>query len=166
MKQLYCPWREKYSNDTSKIRQPDATETECVFCKQFKENNDAQNFILKRYKHNVIILNKFPYNAGHLMVIPLTHTSDIDQLSPEERAELIELTSRASTILRETLHAQGMNIGMNLGTRGGAGIPSHIHMHVIPRYDRDTNFLATVSGTKAISHDLHEIYEKLRPLFN
>lgn len=164
MKQLYCPWREKYSNDTSKIRQPDANEHDCVFCKQFKEDNDEQYFILKRYKHNVIILNKFPYNAGHLMIIPFTHTSDIDQLSPEERTEMIELTSKASTILRETLHAQGINIGMNLGTWGGAGIPSHIHMHVIPRYDRDTNFLATIADTKAISYDLQEIYKKLKPL--
>lgn len=166
MKQLYCPWRKKYSDDSSKIRQPDATETECIFCKQFKENNDKENFILKKYRHNVIILNKYPYNPGHLMVIPLLHTSDIDQLSPQDRAELIELTSKSSTILREALHAQGMNIGMNLGTWGGAGIPSHIHMHVIPRFDRDTNFLTTVSGTKAISYDLHEIYERLRPLFN
>jgi len=165
MKNLYCPWRQSYSDDTSATRQQKASAQECVFCIQFALNQDKQHFILKRYAHNVVILNKYPYNAGHLLVIPLNHVSDLDQLSTAARQELMELTNQCTVLLRNQLQAQGINVGMNLGHIGGAGIPSHIHMHVIPRYDRDTNFLATVAQTKVISYDLHKIFATLKSAF-
>lgn len=162
MKNLYCPWRQSYSDDTSTKRQPEASAQECVFCTQFSADQDVQHFILKRYTHNVVMLNKYPYNAGHLLIVPFNHVSDLDQLSAPARQELMELTNQYILLLRDTLQAQGINLGMNLGYIGGAGIPCHIHMHVIPRYARDTNFLATVAQTKVISYDLHAIFEKLQ----
>ncbi len=165
MKQLYCPWRQAYAQDKGRSKQTNTTQDECVFCSHIKDTNDDQNFILKRYKHNIVVLNTYPYNAGHLMIIPLEHVSDLDQLSPEARSELMELINKSITIMREKLNAQGINMGMNLGTVGGAGIPSHIHMHVVPRFQGDTNFMATIGQTRHISFDLKEIYNQLKPLF-
>lgn len=164
MKQLYCPWRESYSDDHSKGRQAEANKQECTFCTQFASDKDNEHFILKRYQHNVVILNRFPYNAGHLLIIPYDHVSDLDMLSSETRQEMMELTNQCIILLRAALKAEGINLGMNLGTIGGAGIPSHIHMHVIPRYARDTNFLVTVADTKQISYDLPGVFEKLKKL--
>lgn len=161
MKYLYCPWRQSYSDDKSASRQTSASEQECVFCAHFKSNDDKKFLILKRYQHNVVMLNAFPYNAGHLLIIPYAHVSDLDQLDTQARHEMIDLTNMCITLVRSTLNAQGVNLGMNLGSIAGAGIPSHIHMHVIPRYARDTNFLVTVSETKIISYDLIKTYEKL-----
>lgn len=163
MKYLYCPWRQSYSDDQSAARQAQASQQECVFCTQLKATQDKKFFILKRYQYNVIMMNTFPYNAGHLLVIPFEHVSDLDQLSTQARHEMMDLTNMCIPLLRQTLQAQGINLGMNLGLIGGAGIPSHIHMHVIPRYARDTNFLVTVSDTKTISYDLIQTYEKLLP---
>ena len=165
MKHLYCPWRSSYSTDKSRIKQEDANEDECVFCDHIQSDQDEQNLVVKRYDHNLIILNKFPYNAGHLLVIPYDHVSDLTQLSEDARHEMMELTTKATTILREILSAQGINVGMNLGKAGGAGIPSHVHMHVLPRYTGDTNFIATLAETKNISFDLKELYNKLQPHF-
>jgi len=162
MKHLYCPWRQSYSDDQSAARQEGASEQECVFCTQLNAHCDEKYLILKRYQHNAIIMNIFPYNAGHLLVIPYAHVCDLNQLDPQARQEMMELTNTCTTLLRQTLSAEGANLGMNLGSIGGAGIPSHIHMHVVPRYARDTNFLVTIADTKAISYDLIQTYEKLK----
>lgn len=162
MKHLYCPWRQSYSDDQSASRQEGASQQECVFCAQLAAEQDEKFFILKRGQHNVIMMNTFPYNAGHLLVIPYAHVSDLEQLTVQARQEMMELTTMCIPLLRQTLKAEGINLGMNLGSIGGAGIPSHIHMHVVPRYARDTNFLVTVSDTKAISYDLIHLYEKLQ----
>ncbi len=165
MKHLYCPWRQNYSQDKGRSKQPDTTQDECVFCTHMQATNDEQSFILKRASHNIVVLNTYPYNAGHLMIIPLEHVSDLDQLSPEARSEMMELINKSIVILRQELQSQGINVGMNLGAIGGAGIPSHIHMHVVPRYQGDTNFMATIADTRHVSFDLKEIYSQLKPLF-
>ena len=126
---------------------------------------DEKRFVLRRFKHCFVMLNLYPYNAGHLLIVPYLHEGQLSGLSSEARFELAELTMLSSQILRDELNAQGINIGMNLGRAAGAGIPSHVHQHVLPRWEGDTNFLATLADTKQISFDLHEIYKKLRPAF-
>lgn len=165
MKQLYCPWREHYSADDGRSKQPDATKDECVFCAQFQSSEDDNHLIIKRYDHCVVMLNKYPYNAGHLLILPIEHCSDLELLSTATRNELMELTSKAVRIVREQIGAQGANIGLNVGKIAGAGIPSHLHMHVVPRYAGDTNFMVIIGETKTVSFDLKKMLEKLRPHF-
>jgi ATP adenylyltransferase len=165
MKQLYCPWRSAYSEDDSRSKQSDATQDECVFCQQFNQTNDDNNLIIKRFEHNIVMLNKFPYNAGHILILPKNHVSDLDNMSSEARNEMMELIHQGTNILRKAVHAQGVNIGMNVGKIAGGGIPSHLHMHIVPRYAGDTNFLTTIGQTKNISFDLQEILKKLKKHF-
>ena len=165
MKRIYAPWRSKYAKDTGRTKQERTTKNECVFCKQLAQKNDTKSFILKRLKHNVIMLNRFPYNAGHLLIIPLDHKASLDRLSKSARTELMELISNSARILKESLNADGINIGLNIGKAGGAGIPSHIHFHVLPRWQGDTNFLPTLADTKQVSFDLNEMYKRLKKAF-
>jgi ATP adenylyltransferase len=112
-----------------------------------------------------VILNAFPYNSGHLMIAPRRHAGDLHELSAEERGELMELTSSAVGIVRDALSAHGFNVGMNLGRVAGAGIPGHLHVHVVPRWGGDTNFMPVVGDTKVLPEMIAETDDKLRPLF-
>jgi ATP adenylyltransferase len=174
MNYLYAPWRGKYINKKSGEKKitPDEQsnhdinpEKSCVFCIKLSENQDAQNFILRRFKYNAIILNLYPYNAGHLMIIPLEHKKRLLELNQEARQEFIDLTAQSIAILEQELKAEGINAGLNLGKAAGAGIPSHLHMHVIPRWPGDTNFMPIIAQTKPISLDLNLVYQDLKPLF-
>lgn len=165
MNYLYAPWRGKYINKKAG-EQSITTEKPCVFCIKLSEQQDEQNFILRRFKHNAIILNLYPYNAGHLMVIPLEHKKRLLELAPEVRQEFMELTAQSIAILEHDLGADGINAGLNLGKAAGAGIPSHLHMHVIPRWAGDTNFMPVIAETKPISLDLNLVYQDLKPLFD
>lgn len=166
MEYLYVPWRSKYvTARKSKIKKANLDKKDCVFCNQFKEKNDSKNFILARYKYNVVMLNLHPYNAGHLMVLPLRHVKNLSELKDVERNELINLVSKSSEILEKKMNAEGINIGMNLGKAGGAGIPSHIHMHILPRWEGDTNFLPIIAGTKMISLDMNKLFQDLKAVF-
>lgn len=167
MKHLYAPWRENYiTKKATQNTEGAGTENTCVFCVKLSENNDTQNFILKRFKYNAIILNLYPYNAGHLMVIPLEHKKRPAELSSEALQEFMELTSKSIEILENELHAEGINVGLNLGKAAGAGVPGHLHMHVIPRWNGDTNFMPIIAETKPISLDLNIVYHDLKLLFD
>lgn len=166
MKQLYAPWREDYSVSVANTKNEGAQKTECVFCSNFNSTHDEEHFILRRFNHIIVMLNLFPYNAGHLLLLPINHKASLDELSKETRIELIELTNHSATILGKKLKCDGLNIGLNLGKAAGAGIPSHLHMHVLPRFTGDTNFLPTLADTKAISFDLVKIYRQLKPEFD
>ncbi len=165
MKRMYCPWRSEYTADIAQTKNEGASARECVFCTQLKEKNDAKNFIIKRFKNNVIMLNRFPYNAGHILIMPLTHEATLESLSKATRTELMELLSKSAEIIKKTLKADGINIGLNLGKAAGSGIPSHLHFHVLPRWYGDTNFLPTLTGTKQISFDLNKICKQLKKAF-
>ncbi len=158
---LYAPWREKY---TEKITS-NMDLNECVFCKINEENLDEKNFVLSRSEHSIILLNLYPYNAGHILVIPKKHTSNIEDLSDCERNDLFLQTSKSASKLKVILGAQGLNIGLNLGKAAGAGIPEHLHVHCLPRFAGDTNFLPILCNTKQVSFDLVAIYNKLKAHF-
>ncbi|MDR3646470.1 MAG: HIT domain-containing protein [Candidatus Babeliales bacterium] len=165
MKFLYVPWRSKYVQQNGPDKNPKATKDVCVFCLKFSENNDTSNFILARFKYNLVILNLYPYNTGHLMILPNTHVQRLDELSTQARSELIELINHSINILEEQLNCEGINFGINLGKIAGAGIPSHLHTHIVPRWQGDTNFLPIIADVKIISFDLNKIYNDLKPKF-
>lgn len=165
---LYAPWRETYATDiaTAPHGKETAVSDECVFCTiAAQPEHDTQNFVLKRYQYCFIILNRFPYNAGHLLVIPYAHIRDLPELNQSNQQELISLLSQATNKLQTALGCDGLNIGINMGKAAGAGIPAHLHAHVLPRWNGDTNFLPALAQTKAISFDLSSLYTKLIPYF-
>lgn len=163
---LYAPWRTAYATDRdSKTKKEGAQAHECVFCAKIQEADDQNNFIIRRFKHSAVLLNLFPYNPGHLLIIPLTHTARLHDLSSEMRAEIIELVSHSSALLETVLHAQGINSGLNIGKAAGAGIPSHLHWHVLPRWSGDTNFMPLIAQTKVFSINLNQMYDDLKPHF-
>lgn len=158
MKQLYAPWRESYIQ----TKDPKV----CPFCVQKDAHNDEKHFILRRFTHCYAMLNLFPYNAGHLLIIPYKHEGSLELLSPEVHHELMDIASMSISILKKTLGAQGINMGLNQGgAAAGGSIPEHLHLHVLPRWLSDTNFLVTLSNTKQISFDLHKIYDQLKTAF-
>lgn len=166
MKNLYSPWREAYAKNVHDgSKKETTTADDCIFCQQLAENQDEKNLIIKRFKHNYVLLNKFPYNAGHMLVLPLAHHATLNEISHETRAELMEIVAQATQICTDALKSDGCNVGINLGKAAGAGIPSHLHIHVLPRWSGDTNFMPVIAEVKQISLDLHKIYEKLKVTF-
>lgn len=165
MKLLFAPWRSDYSKSTDDTKKENATTAECIFCthcsKDTKEHN-TKHYILEQTPDSIVMLNLYPYNAGHLLVLPKKHVSTLDALSNKERSNLMELLSKYNKILVDALGAQGINVGINLGKAAGAGIPAHLHIHLVPRWIGDTNFIATVGDTKTISFDLNEIFKKIK----
>jgi len=162
---LYAPWRSPYSESNDDAKKADAQPGQCVFCKQLAAHTDEEFLIIKRYKHCYVLLNKYPYNAGHLLILPLAHLKNLSELPTEARAEMMELITHATTIVETTLGCGGVNVGLNLGRAAGAGIPSHLHFHVLPRWLGDTNFTMALAGTRVISFDLDDVYKKLKPAF-
>jgi ATP adenylyltransferase len=140
--------------------------TGCIFCDLPKAGDDRANLILGRSRHTFAILNRFPYNNGHLMVVPFRHTAQLGELSAEENAELAEMLRLAVRLLGKGYAAQGYNVGMNLGPVAGAGIADHLHWHVVPRWNGDTNFMPVIGDTKVMIEHLHASWDRLRPLFD
>lgn len=137
----------------------------CVFCDHLSDGDDERAHILHRGRRNFVILNAFPYNTGHLMIAPLRHVGEMSELDSEERAEMMELASAATQLIREAMGAHGFNVGINLGQAAGAGIPGHLHMHVVPRWGGDTNFMPVVGETRVLPEMIEQTDAKLRPLF-
>lgn len=162
---LYAPWRDKYAKDVSKNKTTDVTANECIFCAQNNEYKDEEHFILARFKYHLVMLNLYPYNAGHLLILPIAHIANLHEMSKDARVELIELTNASITILKTVTKAEGFNIGVNLGKAAGAGIPAHFHQHIVPRWLSDTNFLPIIAQTKQISINLIDLYNQLKPHF-
>jgi len=127
--------------------------------------HDETNFILHRAQHGFIVLNLYPYITGHMLIVPYLHTSEFDSVPKEITDELMDLTKRAQTALREVYSPAGFNMGMNLGSAAGAGIADHIHIHLLPRWSGDTNFMTTVGDTRVLPEDLPTTYSKLRAKF-
>jgi ATP adenylyltransferase len=160
---LWSPWRYEY------IASSDAANPEssgCIFCKLRDDlDKDEANFVIHRASHNFIVLNIYPYISGHLLIVPYQHIGELDAATKETTDELMDLTKRSQTALRDAYQPTGFNIGMNLGRSAGAGIVDHIHIHILPRWTGDTNFMSTVGNTRVIPEDLSTTYEKLRTRF-
>lgn len=134
----------------------------CVFCEaQRNPARDAENFVVYRGAHNFIILNLYPYISGHLMIAPYAHIGELDAAGKQDTDEMMDLAKRSQAALREVYHPQGFNIGMNLGRAAGAGIADHIHMHIMPRWVGDTNFITSIAETRVLPEDLPTTYRKL-----
>ena len=138
----------------------------CIFCDAARNPaDDERNFVLHRGAHTFVILNLYPYISGHLMIAPYAHLGELDAAPKEATDEIMDLTKRCQTTLREIYHPQGFNLGMNLGRAAGAGIADHIHMHLMPRWSGDTNFMTSVAETRVLPEDLATTYRKLREKF-
>ncbi|MBN1142513.1 MAG: HIT domain-containing protein [Deltaproteobacteria bacterium] len=158
MKQLWAPWRMAYVGG-------DVVDEECVFCLRDKGEQDLERLVLHRGDHCFVVMNKYPYSNGHLLIVPFRHTSSLEELSAPERLELFELLVRAQSVLQDMLHPQGFNIGINLGKVGGAGVTEHVHIHIVPRWLGDTNFMPVFADVRVIPEHLQATFEMLRAVF-
>lgn len=154
---MWAPWRIEYILG----EKPGG----CVLCDMPGMNADERNFILHRGVTCYVIMNLYPYNNGHLMVVPLRHLSDYENLTADERAEAAELTARAVRALKKAMKPDGFNIGANLGKAAGAGIDEHLHVHIVPRWGGDINFMTAVGGVRVIPQCLEETYRTLKEAF-
>lgn len=149
----------------NKKRKKTHDEKDCIFCKQFQANDDDAYFIVKRYKQCVVMMNYYPYNVGHLMILPYEHKGMLSDLTPDVRADMMEALNISQIVIGKVMNAEGFNIGINLGVAGGGGIPSHVHIHILPRWRGDTNFLETIGETKLISADFVKTFQDLKEGF-
>ena len=139
----------------------------CFLCSVIKEKNkDDKNFLVYRGKYAFIILNIYPYNNGHIMIVPIRHLKNIEDLTQEESSEISALTKKSVKILKKVVNPQGFNMGMNLGKCSGAGVADHLHLHIVPRWVGDTNFMPIVAGTKVLPQSLSELYKVVKKEFN
>lgn len=156
MKPLWAPWRSAY------IKSARAGKAGCFLCDYRKTpKRDRTNLVLLRGETCLVVMNRYPYNVGHLMVAPLRHVGDLGRLDDAERVELLTLAGRAQRALDQAFRCDGHNLGINLGRAAGAGLPGHLHLHVVPRWIGDTNFMPTVGGTKVLPFGLDETYAAL-----
>ena len=158
MEHLWSPWRYTY------IASADRQEG-CVFCRIAQEQRDAENYLVHRARLNFIVLNLFPYTTGHLMIVPCEHQASLAVIGEATTTEMMELAKRAQNALETEYHPDGFNIGMNLGRSAGAGVADHVHLHVVPRWTGDANFVSIVGETRVLPEDLAITYEKLRKYF-
>lgn len=154
MKRLWAPWRIEYLTG-------EGVEG-CIFCDKPAENNDRANYLLYRGEHAYILMNIYPYSNGHLMVAPYAHVAQLADLDPEVRAEIMELTTLCTELLARASHPAGFNLGANMGKAAGAGFEEHFHLHVVPRWLGDTNFMPVIGDTRVIPESLDATYERLK----
>jgi ATP adenylyltransferase len=157
MDQLWAPWRLAY---VAAPKKPGADEG-CFICRGLAEGDDKRNLIALRTPHSVVVLNRFPYNNGHLLVAPRAHKGTLQELDVEELLQTMETLRRMVSVLDQLMHPDGYNIGLNLGRAAGAGLPGHLHWHIVPRWDGDTNFMPIVGDTKVLVQSLDAFYDHL-----
>lgn len=151
---LWAPWRQAYIKKINK-------EKGCLFCRVFKSKNDKKNFVILRTKHSLAMLNLYPYNNGHAMISPVRHVASLESLNKQETADLMETLKKVKASLDRALKPQGYNIGINVGRTAGAGFDQHLHIHIVPRWSGDTNFMPALFATKIISQSLEALYREL-----
>ena len=154
MDYLWTPWRYRYIADASK-------DDRCIFCDALGADDDRNTLIVLRGAKNFVILNRYPYTSGHVMVVPYEHVADLSAVDPTTLAEMMALTQRLQSALARTYHPEGYNLGMNLGRAAGAGVIGHLHLHVLPRWGGDANFMTVVGETRVEPEDLATTYERL-----
>jgi ATP adenylyltransferase len=154
MKRLWAPWRMKYveSQDTGK---------KCVLCSVLSLDNDSKNLIVFRGRKAFVILNRYPYTSGHLMVVANAHLTSLEDLEIETRSEMMELVTTSMRVIRAVYRPEGFNLGANIGEASGAGIAGHIHLHVVPRWGGDTNFMSALAETRVLPEELSDTYRRI-----
>ena len=160
MDQLHAYWRMEY------IEAPKTPESRNPFAELPGRNDDRATLIVHRTSHCYLVLNRFPYNAGHLLAIPYREVARLDDLEPEERLDLMDLLVTATNLLNRAIHPDGFNIGLNLGNAAGAGIPTHLHFHIVPRWGGDTNFMPVIGNTRVLPQSLDAMWERLMAVRN
>lgn len=155
MDYLWSPWRMEY------ILSPKSGDG-CIFCEGLKQADGPENLIAYRGSHAFVMLNRFPYTSGHLMIVPYAHQPSLEQLETAARLDLMDLSARAIEVLGTLYKPQGYNLGMNIGSAAGAGVTGHVHLHVVPRWVGDTNFMSSVSGTRVLPELLEETYQRVK----
>jgi ATP adenylyltransferase len=158
MKHLWSPWRMTYIENHGK-------EDGCVFCNAQAKEDSADNLIAFRGERAFVILNLYPYASGHLMVVPFEHKATLVELDSSTRAEMMELTSQCMAVLRKIYSPQGFNMGANIGQAAGAGVLDHVHIHIVPRWTGDTNFMSTTGETRVLPEALEDTYRRVREGF-
>lgn len=158
MDRLWAPWRLSYVA----AAKPSQTEGPCFFCRGLEEQDDRNNLIVLRKPRSMVVLNRFPYNNGHLLVAPLRHKGELHELDAEEMLEVMETLRHMVQRLSDLMHPDGYNIGLNLGIAAGAGLPGHLHWHIVPRWSGDTNFMPVVGDTKVMVQSLESLYDLLK----
>lgn len=156
MQRMHSPWRSKYIASFS-----EASEGECILCKAIKGSDD-ESYIVTRGVHCYVIMNLYPYNSGHLMIVPFRHIPSIIDLNNEEDSEIMSLLKRMTEAITKVMRPDGFNIGSNISRSAGAGIDDHVHFHIVPRWNGDTNFMPILADTKLISEDIRDTLIKLR----
>lgn len=161
MERLWSPWRSQYISSFSAEKPDDC----CVFCAALESSNDDEHYLVKRHEHCFALLNLFPYNSGHLLIIPNKHAATYDELNEATYIEMMLIVRNWMKVLGNVMHPQGFNIGSNIGRVGGAGIDQHIHVHIVPRWNGDVNFMPVIGETKVISESLNTTMHQLRAAY-
>lgn len=156
---LFTPWRYAYVAGQE-------SPSGCLFCGLLARGNDESSFIVHRGRHCFVMLNAFPYTSGHVMVVPYEHTDELQKLDVAAASDLITTAQRTEGILRDLYHPDGLNLGMNLGRAAGAGVAEHIHLHVLPRWMADSNFMSVVGETRVLPEDLATTYRRLKEKYS
>ena len=157
MNHIWSPWRMEYM-EHSKVEG-------CIFCMAQEMEDGAENLIAYRSERAYVILNRYPYTSGHLMVVPFDHKPNLEVLDPETRAEMMELVTRCMSVLRNLYRPPGFNMGANIGEAAGAGVKAHVHMHIVPRWAGDTNFMSAIGGTRVLPELLEDTFQRVRKAF-
>ena len=152
---MWAPWRKTYLRSSSSKR------SGCLFCSLLRDKRDKRNLVLFRTDHHAVILNRYPYNNGHLMIVPKRHIACLSGMSSQEKSEFFEVLDKVMGALARAMKPHGFNLGMNISDVAGAGIPDHVHWHIVPRWKGDVNFMPVVAGAKVISESLESAYEVL-----
>jgi len=160
MDYIWTPWRYQYMKEAASGNQP-----ECIFCEAVARKNDAETLIVHRGTKTFVILNRFPYTSGHVMIVPYAHVAELHLCDAATLTEMMQLTQRAEIVLRLNYKPDGMNLGMNLGRAAGAGVVGHLHLHVLPRWIGDSNFMTVTGETRVHPEDLQTTYERLSKAF-
>jgi ATP adenylyltransferase len=157
MNHIWSPWRMEYM-EHSKVEG-------CIFCMAQEVEDGVENLIAYRSERAYVILNRYPYTSGHLMVVPFEHKPNLEELDPATRAEMMELTTRCMTVLRKIYKPPAFNMGANIGEAAGAGVKAHVHIHIVPRWAGDTNFMSTIGETRVLPELLEDTYQRIRKGF-
>ena len=156
MKRLLSPWRMKY------IQNSKSNDEGCIFCDAITKYDNEANLVIARGTTSFALLNLFPYTSGHMMVAPFDHKTNLDELTPHSRSEMMELVSQCIVVLKKVYNPQAFNVGANIGEAAGAGVPGHVHLHIVPRWAGDTNFMSTVGEVRVLPESIDQTYSRVR----